>query len=470
MAGKISKDKKKYIIAGISGILVIILILTAYSINSAKNDKKPTTDVSVEDSDKKVKSQSSASSDGGRVASTVEIEFEDSAVLVGTRFKVTAIVTPSDTDKALLWSSSDDSVFSVDENGIVTVKGTGNAVLTATVGTVSDAVVIEGITDAATGSSENLPVFIADSYDSSYTVSGSSGNRTGTQATGSGSSSYQGSSENGSSYQGTSGTSGGQTASGGQNSGSDYTGSSGNAWSDNSGSNNSGNQNQDNGGNNNSGSQDSGNTDNGSSGGQTSSTIGESLPALGFNHMMSNVYVYEEGNNYYGEVITQPNVAIIYIMQRSSGFDNVINQVLQRLVPGGASQIWNNYSTATTDKTFNVSVSGYNYAWYGACEQSVIDANTHAVKGAKIGIVDVKTGEITPIDGAVTDENGNATVNIDKAGKYIVTAYVDDKDNTPILMQQATINVEWAKPLEVKGVAIAKQNKNEVSVLSLIHI
>ena len=172
MAGKISKDKKKYIIAGISGILVIILILTAYSINSAKNDKKPTTDVSVEDSDKKVKSQSSASSDGGRVASTVEIEFEDSAVLVGTRFKVTAIVTPSDTDKALLWSSSDDSVFSVDENGIVTVKGTGNAVLTATVGTVSDAVVIEGITDAATGSSENLPVFIADSYDSSYTVSG----------------------------------------------------------------------------------------------------------------------------------------------------------------------------------------------------------------------------------------------------------------------------------------------------------
>ena len=367
MAGKISKDKKKYIIAGISGILVIILILTAYSINSAKNDKKPTTDVSVEDSDKKVKSQSSASSDGGRVASTVEIEFEDSAVLVGTRFKVTAIVTPSDTDKALLWSSSDDSVFSVDENGIVTVKGTGNAVLTATVGTVSDAVVIEGITDAATGSSENLPVFIADSSDSSYTVSGSSGNRTGTQTTGSGSSSYQGSSENGSSYQGTSGTSGGQTASGGQNSGSDYTGSSGNAWSDNSGSNNSGNQNQDNGGNNNSGnqnqdnggnnnsgSQDSGNTDNGSSGGQTSSTIGESLPALGFNHMMSNVYVYEEGNNYYGEVITQPNVAIIYIMQRSSGFDNIINQVLQRLVPGGASQIWNNYSTATTDKTFTI--------------------------------------------------------------------------------------------------------------------
>ena len=30
MAGKISKDKKKYIIAGISGILVLIYVVTAY--------------------------------------------------------------------------------------------------------------------------------------------------------------------------------------------------------------------------------------------------------------------------------------------------------------------------------------------------------------------------------------------------------------------------------------------------------
>ena len=116
MAGKISKDKKKYIIAGISGILVIILILTAYSINSAKNDKKPTTDVSVEDSDKKVKSQSSASSDGGRVASTVEIEFEDCAVPVGTQLKMTALVVPENTDQALIWSSSDSSVAEIDKD------------------------------------------------------------------------------------------------------------------------------------------------------------------------------------------------------------------------------------------------------------------------------------------------------------------------------------------------------------------
>ena len=158
MAGKISKDKKKYIIAGISGILVIILILTAYSINSAKNDKKPTTDVSVEDSDKKVKSQSSASLDGGRVASTVEIEFEDCAVPVGTQLKMTALVVPENTDQALIWSSSDSSVAEIDKDGILTVKAVGTTVVTATVGTVSDSVVIEGIENVAQGSKNNLPV------------------------------------------------------------------------------------------------------------------------------------------------------------------------------------------------------------------------------------------------------------------------------------------------------------------------
>ena len=119
----------------------------------------------------------------------------------------------------------------------------------------------------------------------------------------------------------------------------------------------------------------------------------------------------------------------------------------------------------TTDKSFNLSLKGYNYAWYGACEQSKIDANTHAIEGAKVAIIDVTTGEMETLENVVTDKNGNASVNIDKAGKYFVTAYVDGEGKTPILMSQAVINVEWAKPLEVKGVAVAKQNKNVVSVM-----
>ena len=119
----------------------------------------------------------------------------------------------------------------------------------------------------------------------------------------------------------------------------------------------------------------------------------------------------------------------------------------------------------TTDKSFNLSLKGYNYAWYGACEQSTIDANTHAIEGAKVAIIDVTTGEMETLENVVTDKNGNASVNIDKAGKYFVTAYVDGEGKTPILMSQAVINVEWAKPLEVKGVAVAKQNKNVVSVM-----
>ena len=119
----------------------------------------------------------------------------------------------------------------------------------------------------------------------------------------------------------------------------------------------------------------------------------------------------------------------------------------------------------TTDKSFNLSLKGYNYAWYGACEQSKIDANTHAIEGAKVAIIDVTTGKMETLENVVTDKNGNASVNIDKAGKYFVTAYVDGEGKTPILMSQAVINVEWAKPLEVKGVAVVKQNKNVVSVM-----
>ena len=89
----------------------------------------------------------------------VEIEFEDCAVPVGTQLKMTALVVPENTDQALIWSSSDSSVAEIDKDGIFTVKAVGTTVVTATVGTVSDSVVIEGIENVAQGSKNNLPVY-----------------------------------------------------------------------------------------------------------------------------------------------------------------------------------------------------------------------------------------------------------------------------------------------------------------------
>lgn len=165
----------------------------------------------------------------------------------------------------------------------------------------------------------------------------------------SGNSSGEGNSGNNSS----SGT--GNNGSGSNSSGND----SGNANTGNTG--NSGNQ-----GNSNSGGSSGGSTgiaDNGGSsnldpsggnGGLDSSSVGEILPGQGFSQVTSNVYAYEKDGQYYGEVVTQPNVTIIYIKQRSRDFDSHVQSVIASMIPDNPSTVWNTYVTANTDKTLVV--------------------------------------------------------------------------------------------------------------------
>ena len=149
----------------------------------------------------------------------------------------------------------------------------------------------------------------------------------------------------------------GNNGSGSNSSGND----SGNANTGNTG--NSGNQ----GGSSNSGGSSSGGSmgtvDNGSSsnlnpsggnGGLDSSSVGEILPGQGFSQVTSNVYAYEKDGQYYGEVVTQPNVTIIYIKQRSRDFDSHVQSVIASMIPDNPSTVWNTYVTANTDKTFVV--------------------------------------------------------------------------------------------------------------------
>ncbi len=60
-----------------------------------------------------------------------------------------------------------------------------------------------------------------------------------------------------------------------------------------------------------------GSDNNTSSGGDSSNTIGDKLDAQGFSQVMSNVYIYQENDTYYGEIVTQPNVTIIYIKKEA---------------------------------------------------------------------------------------------------------------------------------------------------------
>lgn len=69
-----------------------------------------------------------------------------------------------------------------------------------------------------------------------------------------------------------------------------------------------------------------------------STDLPDILGNRGFTREYSNVYIYTENDTYYGEIIIQPEVSIIYIKQRSGGFDSKINSVLSELLPSEYSR------------------------------------------------------------------------------------------------------------------------------------
>jgi hypothetical protein len=237
----------------------------------------------------------------------------------------------------------------IDEDGILTVTGTGTAVITATVGTVTDSVVIEGIENVASGSKNNLPVYTGTTVvqgGNTGSTQSAGGNTTGSE-TGNGG----GSSEN------TGGTSSGNTGTGG-NSGAESGGSSGEASGGNTQTSGNGGQTT---GSLGDSTQTSGNGETsegstaGSTGGSGTASIStDQISSYGFTQRYSNVYVYETDQTYYGEIITQPNVTIIYIKQRNSDFDSKIQAVISEIIPDDNGQVWSNYLSAGTDRTFMV--------------------------------------------------------------------------------------------------------------------
>ena len=159
------KDKKNYkikplvfIIAGIAVLVLIAAAITAGVISEHNKSKENTVGMTL--TQKNLRPQDAeADNNAVKEITTVEILMDDTAIPVGTTFMAAAIVEPADTDKALIWTSSNDDVMTVKQDGLVTVKGTGTAALTATVGDVSDAIAIEGIESAAAGSKNGYTVY-----------------------------------------------------------------------------------------------------------------------------------------------------------------------------------------------------------------------------------------------------------------------------------------------------------------------
>lgn len=336
--------------------VVTVAIIAGIGIFAIGNtsDKQQNSSATVSVSKKNLKDSNSTSTEPVKAATTVEIQWEDSAVPVGTSFKVTAIVTPQDTEHALVWSSGNQDVCTIDSEGVVTVRSAGNAAITATIGTVSDSVIIQGIDSVSAGSDRGLPVYTGDSYVSAgQSNGGSNDNSNGNTSTGDSQSGVSsGGSQQGQRSNGSIGVSSGINSSSNISDDNSDISDDNNGGSSDNGSDNGYNYNTDNGSyDNNNGGYDN---NSGSHDGASSSDIAGYLPQIGYTQRMSNVYVCEDGDTYYGEIIIQPNVTIIYIKQRSGTFDSMIQSTLSALLPSEAGQVWNNYLSSSSDKTFTV--------------------------------------------------------------------------------------------------------------------
>ena len=363
------KDNKRLknviICAAVSGV-VLVLAVASIVTGAMKQEKEKESIVANVSVDRVNLREDNGQTQVSTANTEVEIQFDDCAILIGTQLKLTALVIPENTEQALVWSSADSSILEITGEGIATVKGAGTTVVTATVGTVSDSVVIEGIENVANGSKNQFPVYtgsVVVQGDGTGSNTSSGGSTAGnSDSSGSNTGSQGGSSGNGSTGNTSSGDTGSSGGSGNTSSGDiGSSGGSGNTSSGDTGSSGgSGNTSSgDTGSSGGSGNTSSGDT--GSSGGSDSTSSGSTstevsgeLSGLGFTQRYSNVYVCEDGNTYYGEIITQPNVTIIYIKLRSDAFDAKIQSVLSQLLPEEYGQVWNNYLSATTDRTFTV--------------------------------------------------------------------------------------------------------------------
>ena len=217
----------------------------------------------------------------------------------------------------------------------------------------SDSVIIQGIDNAIAGSDRGLALYTGDTYTATSSTDSTSSNTT-NNANVNNSNAQTGNtnSENVSS-------SNNNSNSGNNNSGEDISQNDNNSNIDNSSDINN-NTNTDNSSNNSANVPNDNqigydnSSDSGTHSGVTSGEIAGYLPGLGFSQRMSNVYVCEENGTYYGEIITQPSVTIVYIKQRSATFDSMIQSTLSTLLPTGGTQVWNNYVSSSSDRTFTV--------------------------------------------------------------------------------------------------------------------
>lgn len=322
MQKKVKYKIKPIPVAILCGVIILIIggVVAIVSGFGKNQEPKPTIDV------KPVESQSRSSQENETQAETVKVSvkigMEDCILTTDQSIKVTVMVEPSGTDAAVIWKSSDESVMTVTSDGVISAKKTGVSALTATVGNVTDAIVVKWVSPQE-GSSSSVPVNPIIPLQPEKPTQGQSVENTTGSTQGSTQAPTQGSTQaptqkptQGSTQSPTQKPTQGSTQSPTQ-----------------------------------------GSTQSPTTGkeGLKSTELYGILPDYGFTRYLDNVYVYgAEKDKYCGEVIIESNVATIYIGLRTEEFDNAVLAVLTCLLPDNAGEVWKTYLSAGSDTTFMV--------------------------------------------------------------------------------------------------------------------
>ena len=282
MASKNKRKKKKTVrVKPIPIIILFVVIISAITLVTVLAMKKG--NKSKHEEKKSVATQNYTINKEELSSTTVKIDMEDCKVIVGTTLIATATVTPEGTQGAINWASSNNAILTVDSEGVITVKAPGLAVITATVGIVSDTVMIECVEAGANSKSQyNLPAYgeektsEEDREQPSKQVETVAPSKaviipTSTAVV---------------------------------------------------------------------------------SKGLKSTELHSELAKIGYSERVSDVYTFGEGDNYYGQVIIQSDLVIIYIKQRNDSYDAKIKSILSALLPSEGAQVWTNYVSSYNDRTF----------------------------------------------------------------------------------------------------------------------
>ncbi len=120
------------------------------------------------------------------------------------------------------------------------------------------------------------------------------------------------------------------------------------------------------------------------------------------------------------------------------------------------------YSIDVTENTdFTLSLKGYRVAWYGLAEEGFLEENSEYLSDCQIGTLD-ENGSFTAIDGAVTDEDGNAVLNLTK-GDYIISAIADPDGYNMIISPYISVTVTENQTVTKSNEEIAKEMSDAIS-------